>query len=111
MSIQDTEPTYAGIVLHRNEPDIVLMADKAVFRTNPPAAEMGHVTGASGGWYSPTDWAWFTSMLEGVNRLTADGAANWVRPAVMGKDYANGVASQDVNLSHYTFWGQEGFYY
>lgn len=108
VSIKDTKATYAGMFLQRSEPDTVLMSDKStVFGPAGGYVEVNHLTGGRrGGWQVGT----FAS-LGGGHRLRLDGAAYWVQPREIGKDFINAVGANDINLSHYVLFGAEGYYY
>ena len=112
LSICDTQPTFAGMFLEREGGQRVLMSDKTMVHTALLAAEVNHVASGNGGWISgPIGWDWAVGNIEGGNRLWVNGAAEWVKPDQMGRDFKDGIEARNVTLSHYSFWSQEGYYY
>ncbi len=112
--VWDTQPTLASGAIYRDTADRVLMSDK-IMQRSIGGTEINHPRGAAGGWYSPSDWPWLLSVVEGGNTLRVDGSAEWRSPNEMGQDYRQPIAAANCLLSHYGVdWGggsQEGFYY
>ncbi len=94
----DTDLTAAPLQIALADGDDAVLADVTHIMTNwnggAGAVNANHLYGEKGEWRTYVNQLTAATVIAGTHRTTADGATQWMKNSVIGKDYQYGIDNQ-----------------